>query len=165
MALLTTVLHAGTHADAPVHFIRTGTDAGRLPLDPFLGECEVLAVPPGPITGQFVDEHFPDCPRVLLKGGGKAFFDRTGAEAAAFAGVSLIGTDALSIGSEKDEIGPHRARLGENVAVLENLDLGAVAPGKYYLIALPLKLDGADASPVRAVLLDGYLFWSNGGGE
>ena len=161
MATLTTVLHAGTHTDAPLHFLRTGADAGSLPLSPFIGECAVLDFPPGPITGQTADERFAGLERVLIKGGGRAYLDRTGAEAAAFAGVKLVGTDALSVGSEKDEAGPHRALLEEGVAILENLDLSKVAPGKYFLVALPVKIDGADAAPVRAVLLDGYLFWSN----
>ena len=161
MATLTTVLHVGTHADAPVHRLRTGADIGRLPLEPFIGACEVVEIRDRVITGQVVDERFPqDCERVLVKGGGKAYFDRTGAEEAAFLGVKLVGTDALSVGGPSDEIGPHRALLGEGVCILENLDLSKVEPGRYFLFAPPVKIDGADGAPVRAVLLDGSLFWS-----
>ena len=160
MAVLTTALHAGTHADAPLHFLPEGEDIGSLPLHPFIGECTVLEVPPGVITGQYVNEHFPPVKRLLLKSGGRAYFDRTGAEEAAFMGLLLLGTDGMSVGGEEDQTGPHRALLGENVCILENLDLSAVKPGKYFLLAQPVKIGGADAAPVRAVLLDGYLFWS-----
>lgn len=161
MAMLTSVLHAGTHVDAPLHFDRTGDDVGRLPLDPFVGECLVIAPPERAVTGQTVDELVPEGTlRVLIKGNGKAYLDRTGAEELAFLGVRLVGTDALSVGSEADEIGPHRALLSENVYILENLDLTKVEPGRYFLFAPPVRIDGADASPARALLLDGSLFWS-----
>lgn len=160
MARLTSVLHAGTHADAPLHFFPRGMDIASLPLEPFIGECTVLEVKEEVITGSYVNAHFPKVERLLLKSGGKAYFDRTGAEEAAYLGIKLIGTDAGSIGSPADEIGPHRALLGENVAILEHLDLSAVAPGRYFLLAQPVKIAGVDGAPVRAVLMDGYLFWS-----
>ena len=160
MAVLTSVLHAGTHADAPLHFIPRGTDMASMPLEPFIGECTVLEVTETVITGRYVNEHFPKVERLLLKSGGKAYFDRTGAEEAAYLGIRLIGTDGNSVGCPADQIGPHRALLGENVAILENLDLSAVSPGKYFLMAQPVKIAGVDGAPVRAVLMDGYLFWS-----
>ena len=160
MALLTTVLHAGTHADAPLHFIPHGMDMASVPLEPFIGECTVLEVNETVITGSYVNAHFPQAERLLLKSGGKAYFDRTGAEEAAYMGIKLIGTDSNSVGCPADQTGPHRALLGENVAILENLDLSAVAPGKYFLLAQPVKIAGVDGAPVRAVLMDGYLFWS-----
>ena len=160
MALLTTVLHAGTHADAPLHFIPRGMDTASMPLEPFIGECTVLEVNEEVITGSYVNAHFPKVERLLLKSGGKAYFDRTGAEEAAYLGIKLIGTDGMSVGCPADQIGPHRALLGENVAILENLELSAVAPGRYFLLAQPIKIAGVDGAPVRAVLMDGYLFWS-----
>ena len=162
MAQLTTTLHCGTHADAPLHFLSGGAPINAASPDRFIGECEVLEVPPGRITGATVDRLFPRrCERLLLKSGGKAFFEKTGAEEAAFYGYRLIGTDANSIGSEEDQIGPHRAILRENIAVLENLDLSRVKPGKYFLIAAPVKISGVEAAPVRALLIDGHIFWSN----
>ncbi|MBR5424419.1 MAG: cyclase family protein [Clostridia bacterium] len=160
MALLTTTLHAGTHADAPLHFLRTGADIASLPLDPFIGECTVFEPEERVLTGQYVDQCFPRVERLLLKSRGKSYFDRTGAEEAAYLGIKLIGTDGMSVGCETDEIGPHRALLDEGVAILENLDLTDVAPGRYFLLAQPVKIAGMDGAPVRAVLLDGYLFWS-----
>lgn len=160
MALLTTALHSGTHADAPLHFINGAADIGSVDLGPFIGECVVLEVNQTVITGRYVNEHFPPCERLLLKSGGKAYFDKTGAEEAAFMGIKLIGTDNMSVGCPEDQTGPHRALLGEGVNIIENLDLSAVKPGKYFLLSQPVKINGVEASPVRAVLLDGYLFWS-----
>ena len=66
-----------------------------------------------------------------------------------------------SFGGSEDQTSPHRALLGDGVAVLENLNLNNVKPGRYFLIAPPVKIAGVDAAPVRAVLISGYMFWSN----
>ena len=162
MAKLTTTLHCGTHMDAPLHFIPDGKTINSVPLDYLIGECRVIEVDTDRITGDYVDRVFPkNAQRILIKSGGKAFFDKTGAEELAFIGCKLIGTDNNSVGCAEDQTGPHRALLGEGVGVLENLDLSDVAPGKYFLMALPVKIAGVEAAPVRAVLLDGYVFWSN----
>ena len=162
MAKLTTTLHCGTHADAPLHFLPNGAPINAVDTDRFIGECEVFEAPPGRITGDVVDRIFPRrCKRLLLKSNGLAYFEKTGAEEAAYLGYKLIGTDGNSIGSAEDQIGPHRAILRENIAVLENLDLSRVKPGKYFLIAAPVKINGVEAAPVRALLIDGHIFWSN----
>lgn len=162
MAQLTTTLHNGTHADAPLHFFPTGKNINQLPLENFIGECAVIEVPEGRITGDYVNRYFPrNEKRLLIKGNGKAFFDKTGAEEAAFLGLSLIGTDGISIGEAgTDETGPHKAFMSEEVAILERLDLSRATPGRYLLIAQPIKMQGVEAAPVRACLLDGYIFWS-----
>lgn len=59
MAKISSTLHCGTHADAPLHFINGGDSIGTAVLDSFIGECAVIDVPPGRITGQYADEHFP----------------------------------------------------------------------------------------------------------
>ena len=160
MAVLKTTLHTGTHVDAPLHFLSDGADVASLPLSPFVGECTVIEVEDEVMTGKFVDENFPRVERVLVKSGGKAYFDRTGAEEVSFLGIKLVGMDGFSVGCPKDQTGPHRALLGEDVCVLENIDLTDVRPGKYFLFAPPVKIGGVDGAPARAVLLDGYVFWS-----
>lgn len=161
MAVLTTALHAGTHADAPLHFIKGGADIANVPLSAFVGECMVIEVKDEVITGKYVNDNFPRVKRLLIKSGGKAYFSVTGAEEAADMGIELIGTDGLSVGGPADQKGPHTALLGGGVNILENLDLSEVAPGRYFLLAQPVKISGVDAAPVRALLLDGYLFWSS----
>ncbi len=162
MARLSTTLHCGTHADAPLHFISGGKTINGVPVDRFIGECRVIEVDTVRITGDYVDKYFPKgCKRILIKSGGKAYFDKTGAEELAYYSYTLIGTDSMSVGSAEDQTGPHKAILGEGIAVLENLNLSEVKPGKYFLIAPPVKISGVEAAPVRALLLDGYVFWSN----
>lgn len=161
MAAVTTTLHTGTHADAPLHFIGGGKDIGSVPLSAFVGECTVIEVNETVITGKFVNDNFPRVKRLLIKSGGKAYFDVTGAEEVADMGIELIGTDSMSVGSAGDQKGPHTALLGGNVNILENLELKNVSPGRYFLLAQPIKISGVDGAPARALLLDGYLFWSS----
>ena len=161
LSAIYTGLHNGTHADAPLHFIEGADSIDRADLNAFIGECHVIEVPAGPVTGEYVNKHFPaDAKRLLIKSGGKAWFMESAAEEIAFSGVKLLGTDALSVGTQGNQTGPHTALLRENVAILENLELKNVKPGKYFLLAQPLKIGGAEAAPVRALLLADFVFWS-----
>lgn len=160
-----TVIHAcvhnGTHADAPLHFIPGGTPIDDMPLDAYIGPCTVIEVPGGVITGEYVDEHFPkNCKRLLIKSGRTAYFMDSSAQALAESGILLIGTDSFSVGTKGNQTGPHKAFLGEEVAILEGLELTRVEPGEYFLFAPPVPYDGLDGAPVRAVLISDYIFWS-----
>ena len=154
-------LHTGTHVDAPLHFIDEGESVETLPPDAFIGECHVIEVRPGIITGEDAGTLLPEgCQRLLIKGGGRAFFMDSAAEYIAQSGIKLIGTDSLSVGCEGNEMKPHRAFLREGIYILENLDLSKVRPGRYFLFAPPVKIEGAEAAPARAVLISDYIFWS-----
>lgn len=154
--------HAGTHADSPLHFIEDGKSIDELPLTAFLGPCKVIEVPEGPITGEYVENNFPrGCKRLLIKGDKKAYFTDHGAYSAVNLEYILIGTDALSIGTSGAQIAPHKAFLAPEIAVLEGLDLSNVTSGNYFLIALPLKLEGFEAAPVRAVLIKDDFAWKS----
>lgn len=156
-----TGLHNGTHVDAPLHFISHGKSIDRTDISAYIGECRVVEVPAGPITGEYVDNNFPlDCERILVKGHGLAWFLESAAQEIALSGVRLIGTDSMSVGTHGAQTEPHVAFLREDVAILENLYLEDVEPGKYFLMAQPLKIGGAEASPVRALLVSDYIFWS-----
>lgn len=153
-------LHNGTHIDAPNHFIEDGATVETLELERFIGECTVIEVPEGPIHGAYVDDHITEgCERLIVKGNGKAYFSDSGAFALASLGVKLVGTDANSVGTHGAQVAPHRAFLGNNIPLLEGLNLEDVAPGKYFLIAPPLKISGVEATPTRALLISDYLFW------
>ena len=161
LSAIYTGLHNGTHADAPLHFIDGGDSIEKADLSVYIGECHVVEVPAGPVTGEDVNRIFPsEAQRVLVKSGGKAWFLKSAAEEIAFSGVKLIGTDALSVGTSGAQTETHVAFLRENVAIVENLKLEHVKPGRYFLLAQPLKIGGAEAAPVRAVLLADYVFWS-----
>lgn len=144
--------HSATHMDAPLHFMEDGLSVDRVELFRCMGPCTVVAAA-GTVTGADVDRLLPGAEkRILFKGNGAAFLSRSAAFALAQGGVLLVGTDAPSIAPADDESGPHTELLAAGIPILEGLDLSAAEPGNYTLTALPLLLEGAEASPVRAVL-------------
>ena len=146
--------HSATHVDAPRHFIDDGKTVDEMELSCFVGRCTVVAAQ-GIVTGADIDRIMPYCEKMLLfKGGGEAFLSTSAAFALASAGVTLVGTDAWSIGAPHAEEGPHVELLSAEIPILEGLNLSQVEEGTYTLIAFPPFLKGAEASPVRAVLLD-----------
>ncbi|MDD6275554.1 MAG: cyclase family protein [Clostridia bacterium] len=154
-------VHTGTHSDAPSHFLDGGLNIDEVDLNKYIGKCTVIEVPPGVITGEYVDRFFPkSCERLLIKGDSQSFFMESAAYEALDSGLCLIGTDADSIGKSGNQLKPHKAFLQNGVAILENLDLSGVEPGDYYLIALPVKMGAIEGAPVRAVLIDDYILWN-----
>ena len=157
--------HLGAHADAPLHYGRGASAIGQVDLDPFLGPCRVIhAIGKGAlVTPAHLAHGAADLPsRVLVRTCLKAP-TRWSAEFSAFApetiewlagkGVRLIGIDSQSVDpADSKTLDSHLQLLAHDMRVLENLVLDEVTAGDYELIALPLKLIGADASPVRAVL-------------
>lgn len=159
-------VHCGTHADAPLHYSTGGAAIGALDLDPYLGPCRMIdARGLGPLcTPADVVSTLTDCPpRVLLRlgegtdpkqwpAGFRALAPET-VELLAARGVVLVGIDTPSVDPETSKtIGAHNACRKADMRILENLVLSHVEPGDYELIALPLKFENLDASPVRAVL-------------
>jgi arylformamidase len=158
--------HVGSHADAPLH-VRDGWPASDLlPLDAFVGPSLLLDVsdaPDGPLALDVEDPRLAGCERLLLRTGRTIAQGRfpaswpvlaapTAARLAA-RGVRLVGVDAPSVDErESKTLDVHHALFGGGAFVLENLDLRGVEPGRYELIALPQRLAGLDAAPVRAVL-------------
>lgn len=141
--------HTGTHVDAPSHFLAGAPDLEALGLEPLVGPCRVVDLALGGLPER--DEHFE---RVLFKRN-RGIDPDMAAELVA-RGVRLVGVDSLSIEpAEAVAAGAptHRVLLSAGVAILEGLVLEAVQPGEYLLIALPLRLQHSEASPVRAVLL------------
>lgn len=166
VSTLTLSPHVGAHADAPLHYDPHGTPVGALDLEPYLGRCRVVhAIACGPlVTWQHIAHAMHDVPpRVLVRTYERAPVDRWDPLLAAFApatierladaGVRLVGIDTASIDpADSKTLDSHQVVRRRGVRVLENLVLDAVPEGDYELIALPLKLMTADASPVRAVL-------------
>lgn len=157
-------LHNGTHVDAPLHFLDDGDSIDKLNLEKFIGPCRVIEVSPGIITGQLIENSFPrDCKRILIKSHGKAYLHYTAAEELAYLGYELIGTDANTVEAPDSDGTTHRSLLSKNIAILEGLNLENAHNGEYFLIAPPVRIDGAEASFARALLVDDYIFWSKGG--
>ena len=158
--------HTGAHADAPLHYDPEGDAIGTLPLTPYLGPCRVIHVlDQGPLVQwQHLSHALDDLPpRVLVRTYRRNPIDRWDPALAAFApdtverladrGVLLIGIDTASIDpADSKVLASHQVVRRRGLRVLENLWLDEVPEGDYELIALPLRLVSADASPVRAVL-------------
>ncbi|WP_119352382.1 arylformamidase [Azohydromonas sediminis] len=157
--------HTGAHADAPLHYDAEGAAAGALDLEPYLGRCRVIhAVGVRLVEWRHLGHALADLPpRVLVRTYARAPLDRWDpalpayapetVERLADAGVQLIGIDSASIDpADSKTLASHQVIRRRNLRVLENLVLDDVPEGDYELIALPLKLVEADASPVRAVL-------------
>ncbi|HIW15492.1 MAG TPA: cyclase family protein [Firmicutes bacterium] len=145
--------HSGTHVDAPMHFVDGAAAIDELPVDRFVGTCTVVTLS-GVLTGQQMEILLPFCDKMILfHGNGQAFLDASAAIVLGEAGVTLVGTDAQSIGPAGNEQVPHLELLNRNMVILEGVDLTGVPDGHYTLCCLPLKLKGLEASPVRAVLM------------
>lgn len=158
--------HTGAHADAPLHYDDAGASIGEVSLEPYLGRCRVIhAIDCGPLVlPRHIAHALVNLPsRVLLRTYARAPVDRWDAQLAAYApqtierladlGVQLIGIDTASIDPAASKtLDSHQVIRRRGLRVLENLVLDDVPEGDYELIALPLKLTTADASPVRAVL-------------
>lgn len=165
-AAVTLSTHAGTHADAPLHYAAGGLDSAASPLEPYIGECVVLDVRGcgSVVTPEAIDwSTVARSRRVLLRTydafpHGQWDGDSTAVAAAVIErlgeqGVLLIGTDSASLDPQDSKtMDAHHAVRRHDMRILEGLVLDHVAPGRYELIALPLPIAGADASPVRAVL-------------
>ncbi len=146
-------LHNATHIDAPLHFVKDGRSIEQLPLVVFIGPCHVVSVEPGAIDGQTARKLCPDgCKRLLVRGGGKAYFSPEGAKALAETGLLLVGIDAPSVGGGDTQRETHTAFLQKPVALLEGLRLDNAPDGDFLLLSQPLLVGGAEAAPARAVL-------------
>jgi arylformamidase len=163
-------VHTGTHADGPYHVNDSGHRPAQLPLDAYLGRaivvdavgCSVLDVDAVRTIDVTRAERVLFRTRATVDAG--EFPPQFAAIAPALArklvdaGVRLVGTDAPSVDpADSKTLETHRILAEADVAILENLVLCDIAPGRYTLIALPLKLEEADSSPVRAVLIEGSL--------
>ena len=165
---LTMSVHAGTHVDAPLHFVPDGAGVDSLPLEVFIGPAVVHAVDAERyITEEHVNAiELGGATRVLFKTRNSELlrkpdydpdfvaFSVEAARALVARGLRLVGLDYLSVAHADTQVPVHRAFLDHGVVLLEGVDLSEVAPGRYELICFPLKLRGLDGAPCRAVLRD-----------
>lgn len=161
-----TTVHLGAHADAPNHYAPDGVGIAARSVEPYLGLCEVVSVDVER-NGRIVPAMLPDAPRaprVLFRTGTfpdpEAFNEDFAAlspelvDHLADHGVRLVGIDTPSVDPCHDAVlQSHKAIARRDLCILEGVVLGHVPPGLYHLVAPPLKLEGADASPVRALLV------------
>jgi arylformamidase len=161
--------HTGTHADAARHFFDDGQTVDRIPLERLIGPAllvsfsdDVRAVSAADLRKHDLKGH----KRILLRTRNSALLSQKefvrdytylapdGAQYLVDSGVELVGIDYLSI--EQFHSGhhkTHRTLLERSVVILEGLDLSVPAPGEYELVCLPLRIEGCDGAPARAVLI------------
>jgi arylformamidase len=159
--------HIGTHVDAPLHIDPAGSDVAIIPLPVFVGPCEVVGLPGHnrPITQHHLAPGWrPSAPRVLFATWtwpadepvpspfptlSPGFVDFL-----AGAGVILVGVDSPSVDEPMAvELPAHKRCIAQAITIIEGLDLTGVVPADYTLVAVPLKLPQAEASPIRAFLM------------
>jgi arylformamidase len=162
--------HAGTHVDAPLHFVPQGASIDQVPLTTLMGRARVIDCSPGAtaIDAAELNKHnWRGAKRILFRTRNSRnswLVDRNfhqdftyiapeAAQLMADAGIELVGIDYLS--AEKfgaSEARTHQILLGKSIPIVEGLDLRAVKPGEYDLIVLPLRVVGHEAAPARALL-------------
>lgn len=163
-----TTLHLGAHADAPNHYHPDGQDISERDLNYYLGPCQVITVESSKksyrLTKKDISHIKINAPRILFKTNSftnpNQWDDNFTAlspelvDYLAEQNVILVGIDTPSVDvADSKLLETHQAIYKNNMAILEGLMLNTVTDGLYTLIALPLKIKNADASPVRAILL------------
>lgn len=164
-------VHSGTHVDAPHHFLNDGRTVEQLSLDVLTGPCYVTQLPDGveAITSDVLaGVPLPaDTTRILFGTSNSRFWSRgekdfqenfvavteDGAQWLVGRGIQLVGVDYLSVAPFGDSVPTHKILLGAGVLVVEGLDLSNVPRGFYELYCLPLKIQGSDGAPARAILI------------
>lgn len=141
-------VHNGTHIDAPRHVENGGASASDIPLEKCFGPCRVITADGRIRVKDLKAAAAAGVKKVLIR---NARIGVLAAIGAALLKLDLIGTEEQSIGDER----VHKLLLRSGLVVLEGLDLSNAEDGDYILSALPLKIDGADGTPVRAVLIKG----------
>lgn len=166
VSVMTLGTHTGSHADAPLHYRTAGAASADCPLEPYIGPCIVIDVRHARrsvTTADFDESLVKNARRVIFRtydrfpervwDSGFTAIDATVIDLLGRNGVILVGTDAPSLDPETSKsLDAHQRVSAFDMRILEGLVLDEVAAGDYELIALPLKLGGGDASPVRAIL-------------
>jgi arylformamidase len=161
--------HTGTHADAARHFFDDGQTVDKIPLERLIGPALLLSFPDDVRSVGAAELRAHDIKgqtRILLRTRNSAFLSQKefvkdytylapdGAQYLVDQGVELVGIDYLSI--EQFHSGhhlTHRTLLERSVVIVEGLDLSVPPPGEYQFICLPLRIEGCDGAPARAVLI------------
>jgi arylformamidase len=156
--------HFLTHVDPPRHFVAAGATLEDVAIDRWMQPAIVVEVSGDAVTS--ADIPACDGKAVLFKTRNSdapkdrfatdhVYVSKEAAESLVAEGATLAGVDYLSIDRYGDEDYPaHRTLLGNDVLILEGLDLSGINPGEYFLVALPLRIANGDGSPVRAVLIE-----------
>lgn len=162
--------HAGTHVDAPLHFVAKAASIDQVPLSTLMGRARVIDCSPEATAIDAVElnkHNWRGTKRILFRTRNSrnswmadptfhqdfTYLAPDAAQLLADAGIELVGIDYLS--AEKfgvSEARTHQILLGRNIAIIEGLDLREIKAGDYDMIVLPLRVVGHEAAPARALL-------------
>lgn len=170
LSSVTTTVHLGAHADSSLHYHSKGVGIDQRDPEIYVGWCEVIRLTgPAPESRRVGRAQFPNfapkAPRVLVDTGSFPnpdtwrddflSFEPEWLEYLADHGVRLVGLDTPSVDpADSKALESHQVLFKRDIAVLEGLLLKDVPQGEYFLSALPLRIKDADASPVRAILMN-----------
>ncbi len=161
--------HAGTHMDAPLHFLRKGRGIDEIPVEKFMVSCFVKEVKGSSIVKEDLKNmDYKKYRAILFKTNNsrqkllyrKAFYPSfvhlslEAAEELVKKGIEMVGIDYLSIEKYQGDGNVHRTLLKNNVLIIETLDLTKVKEGEYTLIIAPLKIKKGDGAPSRVLLIE-----------
>ena len=167
LTTITMSAHTGTHIDAPLHFLNDGAPVEQVDLSKYWGMAQVVTVAKenGPLyPADFEGYDLTKAPRLLVHSRSSArdvtrFDDNIVypssvlADFLGAAGIVLYAADGPSMDKTDDpELRGHKALHRNEIAILEGVVLTGVPDGLYELVAMPLKIEGGDGTPVRAVL-------------
>lgn len=162
-------LHAGTHIDAPLHFVRAGKSIDKMPLEIFTGPVFVAHLPKVKEISAADLEKLKiskNTTRILFKTSNSSLWSKGPVFEKNYVGLTesaakwlvkrkivLVGVDYLSIAKFDEAVQVHKILLGKGVALLEGINLNKVKSGLYQLVCFPIKIGEQEAAPVRAVLI------------
>ncbi|QWR76403.1 cyclase family protein [Candidatus Magnetomonas plexicatena] len=164
---VTMSVHAGTHMDSPLHFIKDGLSIDQMPIATTVGHSRVICINDREsIKADELKKHaIKEGQRILFKTVNSTehlkrpqFYEKyvylteEGADYLVSCKISLVGIDYYSIAQCGSSEPVHRTLLGAGIWIIESLDLSEVSEGNYDLVCLPLKIADSDGSPVRAIL-------------
>ncbi len=159
-------MHTGTHIDSPLHMIDGGHTIDKYDLSRFITKCKVLDftnVKDKIVAEDLKGKNINKGDFILLKTKNSdsnefdfkfVFLEKSGAEYLKNIEISGVGIDSLGIERDQPDHKTHKILLNNDVIIMEGLRLKEVEEGEYKLVALPLKIDGVEAAPTRAVLIE-----------
>ena len=157
-------LHTGTHVDAPLHNLQNGDTVDNMDLNKVITKCRVIDlshVCDGIIADDLKGKEIKAGDFIIFKtknsndnnfNSNFIYLKKSGAEFLKEVGIKGVGIDSLGIERSQDDHITHKTLAEKEIVILEGLRLKEIEEGEYTLVALPLKIKGAEASPVRAVL-------------
>ena len=159
--------HTGTHIDAPLHFIKNGKDIAALDLESLTGVVQIIQIEDErKITLEELTKHdLTRAGKIIFKTVNssvdwsrspfKKDYVHLSADASQYLvtlKIKTVGIDYLSIGGEEDGEKVHHILLGAGITILEGLNMKGILPGLYEMVALPMKIQGADGAPARVII-------------